>query len=254
MTPAARRYFDNIRFHPSDGAEFFSAWGSIFLSGGLHADGWMDCSDAYFSYRDQQRRLEIMSDPRVGAVAVLSLFFLLGFRFIFMFETIAHFSLFSLFCLPLLSRLGMTLLLLTAPLAKQTGMASSFRQHVDRRFVPFVHLSHTIRNQHGCICAPIVDTTNRPHLATLVHVPQSGRSLVRYRIRSKRPSAPLLFPIAPMRAHTTSSLFFAHLCKEETFRESIVLFLLAQQQMPFFHHGEAEVVVHMRNAKYAGYA
>ncbi|MBE2920111.1 hypothetical protein HPK02_15370 [Anoxybacillus flavithermus] len=29
MTPAARRYFDNIRFHPSDGAEFFSAWGSI---------------------------------------------------------------------------------------------------------------------------------------------------------------------------------------------------------------------------------
>lgn len=29
MTPAARSYFDNIRFHPSDGAEFFSAWGSI---------------------------------------------------------------------------------------------------------------------------------------------------------------------------------------------------------------------------------
>ncbi|MBW7649624.1 adenosylcobinamide-GDP ribazoletransferase [Anoxybacillus sp. ST4] len=117
---------------------FLLLFSSIFLSGGLHADGWMDCSDAYFSYRDQQRRLEIMSDSRVGAFAVLSLFFLLGFRFIFMFETIAHFSLFSLFCLPLLSRLGMTLLLLTAPLAKQTGMASSFRQHVDRRFVPFV--------------------------------------------------------------------------------------------------------------------
>ncbi|MCQ5364982.1 adenosylcobinamide-GDP ribazoletransferase [Anoxybacillus salavatliensis] len=111
---------------------------SIFLSGGLHADGWMDCSDAYFSYRDRQRRLDIMSDSRVGAFAVLSILFLLGFRFVFMFETVAHMSLFSLFCLPLLSRLGMTLLLLTTPLAKQTGVAAAFRQHVDHRYVPFV--------------------------------------------------------------------------------------------------------------------
>ncbi|MGG6431392.1 adenosylcobinamide-GDP ribazoletransferase [Anoxybacillus sp. D401a] len=117
---------------------FLLLFSSIFLSGGLHADGWMDCSDAYFSYRDQQRRLEIMSDSRVGAFAVLSLFFLLGFRFVFMFETVAHMSLFSLFCIPLLSRLGMTLLLLTTPLAKKTGMAAAFRQHVDHRYVPFV--------------------------------------------------------------------------------------------------------------------
>lgn len=117
---------------------FSLLFSSIFLSGGLHADGWMDCSDAYFSYRDQQRRLEIMSDSRVGAFAVLSLFFLLGFRFVFMFETIAHLSLFSLFCLPFLSRLGMTLLLLTAPLAKQTGMAAAFRQYVDHRYVPII--------------------------------------------------------------------------------------------------------------------
>ncbi|KFZ43876.1 adenosylcobinamide-GDP ribazoletransferase [Anoxybacillus flavithermus] len=111
---------------------------SIFLSGGLHADGWMDCSDAYFSYRDRQRRLDIMSDSRVGAFAVLSILFLLGFRFIFIFETVAHMSLFALFCIPLFSRLGMTVLLLTTPLAKQTGMAATFRKHVDHRYVPFV--------------------------------------------------------------------------------------------------------------------
>lgn len=117
---------------------FSLLFSSIFLSGGLHADGWMDCSDAYFSYRDLQRRLDIMSDSRVGAFAVLSILFLLGFRFVFMFETIAHLSLFSLFCLPFLSRLGMTLLLLTAPLAKQTGMAAAFRQYVDHRYVPII--------------------------------------------------------------------------------------------------------------------
>lgn len=117
---------------------FSLLFSSIFLSGGLHADGWMDCSDAYFSYRDLQRRLDIMSDSRVGAFAVLSILFLLGFRFVFMFETAAHMSLFSLFCIPLFSRLGMTLLLLTTPLAKQTGMAAAFRQYVDHRYVPII--------------------------------------------------------------------------------------------------------------------
>ncbi len=117
---------------------FSLLFSSIFLSGGLHADGWMDCSDAYFSYRDLQRRLDIMSDSRVGAFAVLSILFLLGFRFVFIFETVAHMSLFSLFYIPLLSRFGMTLLLLTTPLAKQIGMAAAFRKHIDHRYVPFL--------------------------------------------------------------------------------------------------------------------
>ncbi|MBB5355751.1 adenosylcobinamide-GDP ribazoletransferase [Anoxybacillus mongoliensis] len=117
---------------------FLLLFSSIFLSGGLHADGWMDCSDAYFSYRDRKRRLDIMSDSRVGAFAVLSVLFLLGFRFVFIFETVAHMSLFSLFCIPLFSRLGMTVLLLTTPLAKQTGMAAAFRQYVDHQYVPII--------------------------------------------------------------------------------------------------------------------
>ncbi len=117
---------------------FSFLFSSIFLSGGLHADGWMDCSDAYFSYRDRKRRLDIMSDSRVGAFAVLSILFLLGFRFVFIFETVAHMSLFSLFCIPLFSRLGMTVLLLTTPLAKQTGMAAAFRQYVDYQYVPAI--------------------------------------------------------------------------------------------------------------------
>ncbi|MCX8001307.1 MAG: adenosylcobinamide-GDP ribazoletransferase [Anoxybacillus mongoliensis] len=117
---------------------FLLLFSSIFLSGGLHADGWMDCSDAYFSYHDRKRRLDIMSDSRVGAFAVLSVLFLLGFRFVFIFETVAHMSLFSLFCIPLFSRLGMTVLLLTTPLAKQTGMAAAFRQYVDHQYVPII--------------------------------------------------------------------------------------------------------------------
>lgn len=112
----------------------FLLWLSVWLAGGLHADGWMDVSDAFFSYRDIKRRQEIMSDSRVGAFAVLSIVCLLSFRFLFIFETIrAHLDALFIAAIPLLSRTAMTWLLIDGKPAKQTGMAAAFRQHIDRR-------------------------------------------------------------------------------------------------------------------------
>src|SRR3954451_7183319 len=45
---------------------------TILLTGGIHLDGWMDASDGYFSYKDQEKRLEIIKDPRTGAFGVIS--------------------------------------------------------------------------------------------------------------------------------------------------------------------------------------
>ncbi len=42
------------------------------LTGGLHNDALMDTSDAHFSRRDLEKKLEIMTDSRVGAFAVMS--------------------------------------------------------------------------------------------------------------------------------------------------------------------------------------
>jgi adenosylcobinamide-GDP ribazoletransferase len=108
-------------------------WLSIWIAGGLHSDGWMDVSDAFFSYRDVKRRQEIMSDSRVGAFAVLSILFLLSFRFLFMFETIcSDFDIFLIAVIPVLSRTAMAWLLIYGKPAKQTGMAAAFREHADR--------------------------------------------------------------------------------------------------------------------------
>jgi adenosylcobinamide-GDP ribazoletransferase len=108
-------------------------WLSIWLAGGLHADGWMDVSDAFFSYRDIKRRQEIMSDSRVGAFAVLSILCLLSFRFLFVFETIrSHLDIFLISVIPLLSRTAMAWLLIYGKPAKQTGMAAAFREHAGR--------------------------------------------------------------------------------------------------------------------------
>ena len=44
----------------------------IILSGGFHMDGFLDATDAIFSRRDRDRKLEIMKDPHCGPFAVLS--------------------------------------------------------------------------------------------------------------------------------------------------------------------------------------
>lgn len=44
----------------------------ILLSGGFHMDGFLDATDAIFSRRERQRKLEIMKDPCCGPFAVLS--------------------------------------------------------------------------------------------------------------------------------------------------------------------------------------
>jgi adenosylcobinamide-GDP ribazoletransferase len=104
---------------------------SIFLTGGLHLDGWIDCSDAYFSYRDKEKRLEIMKDPRVGAFGVLSLLFLLSWRFLFIYEVTASYRwelLIIIPFVPMLSRIGMGMMFIRGKLAKNEGLAFYFQR------------------------------------------------------------------------------------------------------------------------------
>ena len=45
----------------------------ILITGGIHLDGFCDVSDAAASYADRPRRLEILSDPHIGAFAAIKL-------------------------------------------------------------------------------------------------------------------------------------------------------------------------------------
>ncbi|MFS0870482.1 adenosylcobinamide-GDP ribazoletransferase [Paenibacillus xylanilyticus] len=49
----------------------------VWLTGGLHLDGWMDTADGLLSYRTRERMLEIMKDSRVGAMGVIACVLLL---------------------------------------------------------------------------------------------------------------------------------------------------------------------------------
>lgn len=46
------------------------------LTGFIHLDGFMDCSDAVLSRRERARRIEILKDPHVGSFAVICLMLL----------------------------------------------------------------------------------------------------------------------------------------------------------------------------------
>jgi len=102
----------------------------ILLTGGIHLDGWMDSSDAYFSYRDQMKRLEIMKDPQIGAFGVLSVIVLLSARMLFIYEVVdyaTHSTFLSVLLIPFFSRSVMGILLVHVKQAKEDGLGSMFQ-------------------------------------------------------------------------------------------------------------------------------
>ena len=44
----------------------------VFVTGGIHVDGLLDTSDALSSWRDREKRLEILKDSHAGAFAVIT--------------------------------------------------------------------------------------------------------------------------------------------------------------------------------------
>ncbi|ASK61852.1 adenosylcobinamide-GDP ribazoletransferase [Virgibacillus phasianinus] len=108
---------------------------TIVLTGGIHLDGWMDASDAFFSYRDRDKRLEIMKDPRTGAFGVLSVIVLLSARFLFIYEIIIRIerpSYLFIFFIPFFSRIVMGMMLALVPPAKEEGLGHLFQQSCTR--------------------------------------------------------------------------------------------------------------------------
>ncbi|WLR53157.1 adenosylcobinamide-GDP ribazoletransferase [Bacillus tianshenii] len=105
-------------------------------TGGLHLDGWMDCADAYFSFQDRRKRLEVMSDPRTGAFGVIALLFLLLFRWLFLYEAVhlqADLVPFVLIVLPFIVRIGMVYTICFTSSAKESGLAHHFQRYLKRR-------------------------------------------------------------------------------------------------------------------------
>lgn len=94
----------------------------IIITGGFHADGFMDVMDASHSCQSRERKMEILSDAHIGAFAVLMIA-LYGVVWLGAFSEIKEEGLLLAVCAGFfLSRCLCGISVLTFPLAKQEGM------------------------------------------------------------------------------------------------------------------------------------
>ena len=70
----------------------------IIITGGIHVDGFMDTMDALHSYRDREKKLEILKDPHIGAFSVIMLI-LFELLYIGFFSTLHNTNVILVFCI-----------------------------------------------------------------------------------------------------------------------------------------------------------
>ena len=87
----------------------------FYLTGGLHADGYMDTADGLFSGRSRERMLEILKDSRVGAGGVTAFVFLVLLKVAFLSQLAPEAALF-----------GTLISIFQFPYAREQGLGRAF--------------------------------------------------------------------------------------------------------------------------------
>ncbi|MDR3271565.1 MAG: adenosylcobinamide-GDP ribazoletransferase [Peptococcaceae bacterium] len=100
------------------------AW-EIFLSGGLHLDGFMDSMDGLLSSRERQCMLDIMKDSHVGAHACICLCALLLLKFSLL-ASLSSGAYGILILFPAIARWVVLLAITRYPYARVSGLGKNF--------------------------------------------------------------------------------------------------------------------------------
>lgn len=110
------------------------AW--FFITGGLHADGFMDTADGLFSNRDREKMLEILKDSRVGSNAVMAFFFLGLLKITFLAAIAPAYVMTALVSIPVAARFTAVLSILTYDYARPQGLGKAFQEYAPKCTLP----------------------------------------------------------------------------------------------------------------------
>ena len=115
----------------------------LLITGGIHMDGFLDGADARHSYGSREKKLTILSDPHVGAFAVIGfgvylLIYGAGF-FVLSFAQIRILALVYVW-----ERALSGLSVVTFPMAKQDGLAAQFSKAAVKKTVRLVMLFYLL--------------------------------------------------------------------------------------------------------------
>ncbi len=108
----------------------------IVVTGGIHADGFLDTVDALHSYADREKKLDILKDPHVGAFGVIMcvLYFLLQFGVWQQFFLTPRFLLFMVTAFTM-SRVLCAFCVVSFAPAKRSGLAFLFSSGASKSVV-----------------------------------------------------------------------------------------------------------------------
>lgn len=98
----------------------------VIITGGLHIDGLGDTFDAIYSNRDKERMLEIMKDSRLGTNSLLAILFLVLIKIGILTNIINSNLLWIIIFMPLVSRLGVIVMLYKTVTPRKVGMGNIF--------------------------------------------------------------------------------------------------------------------------------
>lgn len=104
----------------------------IWVTGGIHLDGFLDTKDALSSYQSRERRLEILKDPHAGAFAIISgivyFVFYLG-----IYSSLTKESVVVIAISFMLSRTLSGLSVIYFPQARKKGMVADVSENISKR-------------------------------------------------------------------------------------------------------------------------
>ena len=110
----------------------------LLITGGFHADGFMDTMDAFCSYQLREKKLEILKDSHIGAFAVIGLI-VYGLLYMAAFSEIQDKNLLQIVCAGFfLSRCLSGISVVSFPSAKKEGLLYSFASKAGKNTVKIV--------------------------------------------------------------------------------------------------------------------
>lgn len=116
----------------------------LILTGGLHADGFMDTADGVFSGRERERKLEIMKDSRVGSFGVVAFVLLMFLQFALLLDMSPPLLVPVFFVMPIIGRMAMVLAVSCFPYARADGMGKTFADMADRGTVAIAAVTTSV--------------------------------------------------------------------------------------------------------------
>ncbi|MFW6007003.1 MAG: adenosylcobinamide-GDP ribazoletransferase [Bacillota bacterium] len=115
-------------FFPAGVKNVLVVIGFIYISGGLHLDGFIDTMDGIFSGRKTSRILEIMHDSQVGAFGVIALILLILLKLHILINLSGIYRIPLLIFMPACSRYLMVFTMKYFPLAESSKLGKDFKK------------------------------------------------------------------------------------------------------------------------------